>query len=862
MPSINVTNEEFLNTVFGEDWKWTHVTDFTDDPDSIPDGKHLHCWKGDFHSRYKFSTSPSNQYFTVSQFFADDQQVARRRKILFRHTNCIVLDDVREKLNIEEVNKLPTPAWILETSKGSEQWGYILDAPCTERPMVENLLDGLVANGLAPNGKDPGMKGVTRYVRLPGGYNTKAKRFIDGLPFKCEMLLWQPFNRVKIEELAAPFQVNLYANRRESRIDGAAAVMDHPLLELTDMIHIKEVRSDGRYDITCPWVDEHTGAVDNGSAIFTNGDGTIGFKCHHGNCDNRTGRDVLNIIQETYPKFGEELKMWQSRKAFAEVMNNDDIALPPIPAPPTPAPNMPQEVESSTYQSFFNALRSTNPDSDMGRKLAGELLKQVDSEPPMDRLRHHKELCDLMRWNKNEFKIILEDLRSSWYTASSGDVSFFNDVIYVGEQNRFFDASKRIFYTAEAYQNSYAHLDAEVRKTALTGGMVTKVDKIDYAPDKPAVFVERGIKYGNAWNDLNLRKGTQGDVSRWLDHFDVIGWGEHKQHILQFFAYTLLNPGKKINHMIIMGGPEGSGKDYLLEPLIKALGDHSATISGEELLGDFSDYGFCIKHLHINEAELGDRREAKAVSSKLKPLAAAPPDKIRINPKGVTPLSIRNIFSCTMTTNSYIPVTLDNGPSRRILALWSNLTPRDENDNLTPEWDDYWTDRWEWMKDKGGIDACIYYLRNCVSLEGFKPQSAPPVTQFLRDISDASKSPLQQTLESFIRIKKGAFERDIVTADDMLSTLKAGMLIAPDSMYVDVKHLTPHKINAVMRKMSKITEGQMSVSKYESGSTRTVWIIRHKVRYEILNKDQMKEEYDNQLLNIRKTTTLTAVPNN
>ena len=84
-----------------------------------------------------------------------------------------MLDDVKEKLNLEEVNRLPAPSWV-ETSKGSEQWGYILTEPCTERHQVENLLDGLVANGLAPDGRDPGMKGVTRYVRLPDGYNTKS----------------------------------------------------------------------------------------------------------------------------------------------------------------------------------------------------------------------------------------------------------------------------------------------------------------------------------------------------------------------------------------------------------------------------------------------------------------------------------------------------------------------------------------------------------------------------------------------------------------------------------------------------------------------------------------------------------------
>ena len=140
-------------------------------------------------------------------------------------------------------------------------------------------------------------------MRLPEGANNKASKLVDGKPFPCRITLWNPLNRVSIEQLATPFMVDLDAVRRESRIDGAAAVDDHPLLQIPDILTIKEVRSDGRFDITCPWVQEHTGQDDSGSAIFTNADGSIGFKCHHGNCQEKTGRDLLNYIDTQQPGF-------------------------------------------------------------------------------------------------------------------------------------------------------------------------------------------------------------------------------------------------------------------------------------------------------------------------------------------------------------------------------------------------------------------------------------------------------------------------------------------------------------------------------------------------------------------------------
>ena len=150
-----VNNDGFIKAIFGQDHLWCHVTDFIYDPGAIPKDKHLIAWKGDYYSRYNLAEK-TNQYFTISTFYCDDQNQARRRKALFRQTHCIVLDDVKEKLSLDQVQKLPQPSWILETSIGSEQWGYILNTPCTDRNRVENLLDGLVANGLAPGGKDPG----------------------------------------------------------------------------------------------------------------------------------------------------------------------------------------------------------------------------------------------------------------------------------------------------------------------------------------------------------------------------------------------------------------------------------------------------------------------------------------------------------------------------------------------------------------------------------------------------------------------------------------------------------------------------------------------------------------------------------
>jgi len=861
---IRVTDKEFIDAIFGEDAPWCHVTDFPYDPGNIPKDKHMIAWKGDYFSRYHFSPN-TNRYFTISTFYADETGVARRRKALYRQTHCLVLDDVREKLSEEAAAKLPRPSWILETSENSFQWGYIFLQPVTESSKIDNLNDGLIASELAPGGKDPGQRGVTRFVKLPSSINNKSSKLVNGQPFISKMHLWEPFNRVTIEQLAAPFAVDLDAVRRESRIDGAAAVSDHPLVNIPDIIHIKEVRSDGRFDITCPWVDEHTGADDSGSAVFTNADGSIGFKCHHGACQDRTGRDLLQFIDGQSSGFSGVLKNWQITREFAAISQPSFMSPPPavmpLPIPPdepvnfltSPPGSVIQETSNDAIQMLCDDLRREHPSSPRAREIASNILKFTDDLPKIDRMQWHTTVCDLMGWGKGDFKDILKDLRQQWYGEKISKAEFYDDVVYVKELNQFYDWKSRIFFSTEAFQNSFSHEDAEARKIALQDGRVKKVDRLDYAPKKPQVFIENDTVYANTWSDTTQAYGTKGGISYWREHFNALGWGQHMKHIEQWMAFTLRHPDQKINHMLLLGSSEGCGKDYLLYPLTKAMGENYTVISGEELLRDFDDHLLSTKYLHVNEAELGDRREALAVSNKLKPLAAAPPDTLRVNQKGIKPIKIRNIINASMTTNSMMPLRL-NGPSRRFFGVWSDLNPRDEDDNMTREWLDYWETRWNWMKAEGWQHVA-WHLMYQVDLSDFNPKEAPPMTDFLRDIKEASKSPMQQTLEVFIKKKHGSFRCDILTSADMSDTLKSGGAFSPNDMYVDGKYFTPVKTGMVLKEIGKYQQ----VVVFNLGYRVRLWILRNSAKYQSMDSATLYKEYERQMTEARGAVMLQVV---
>ena len=324
----DVTNGEFLQGIFGEHWATAHITGFDDDPSNITKERRAACWSGGYAATFGISIGWNN-YFTISQFEPDANNKARRRKSLFLATYVIVADDVKEKLPVEQVEKLPLPSYKLLTSPGSEQWGWILNTPCSDMDAVNNLLDGLVEKGLAPSGTDPGMKGVTRYVRLPQGVNTKGSRVEanGGTAPRCQLLEWHPERRHAIETLSAPFSIDLTAERHDARSGGATNLPDHPILQIPDIIHVKKMLSLGRYDITCPWTSEHTGTADDGAAVFTNDDGTIGFKCHHGSCEIRNRKDLMEYIEQRQEGFGNKLHMYELQIKFQDV---EEITVTPL----------------------------------------------------------------------------------------------------------------------------------------------------------------------------------------------------------------------------------------------------------------------------------------------------------------------------------------------------------------------------------------------------------------------------------------------------------------------------------------------------------------------------------------------------
>jgi hypothetical protein len=255
--------------------------------------------------------SALNWYFTLSTFRPVDGQY-RRKKEQFCRAFGVVLDDVGTKAAARDRLDACPPSYLIETSTGNFQAGYLFDKPCTELARVEALLAALVKAGLS----DPGATGPSaRLGRLPCGANGKYSPV-----FQCRLVEWHPARRYPIEqivELLGLEPIELAGNRRrrkssvKSERAGGEAQTDVFLPRATENAVVdalrqrglyKQALGDGKHDLTCPWLDEHTGQLDHGTAYFEPSEfyPVGGFKCQHGHgMDKRLGA-LLDFLGVTF----------------------------------------------------------------------------------------------------------------------------------------------------------------------------------------------------------------------------------------------------------------------------------------------------------------------------------------------------------------------------------------------------------------------------------------------------------------------------------------------------------------------------------------------------------------------------------
>lgn len=157
-----------------------------------------------------------NTYFSVAAVNQDPEDgLYKRRKSTFARMLALVVDDVA----LESLYS--PPSWVLETSPGKTQAGYLLDAEdpdCANEELCSAVVKSMTMRGFI--GGDISGNNAVRYVRLPVGTNQKPR--VTG-HFQHRMLVWRPEVRLTLEDACGAVGMDLDSVRSASVAAGSMA---------------------------------------------------------------------------------------------------------------------------------------------------------------------------------------------------------------------------------------------------------------------------------------------------------------------------------------------------------------------------------------------------------------------------------------------------------------------------------------------------------------------------------------------------------------------------------------------------------------------------------------------------------------
>lgn len=254
-----------------------------------------------------------NNYLNCSSFYPGEDGAFSVRKTQFSACHFLMLDDLGSKVPMDRLAGFPL-SFLIETSPANYQGGIVLAEPITDAETASKLLDALIGAGLC----DAGASGpASRWARLPVGINGKPKHADEsGAPFQCRLVEWNPDKRYTQEQIVEGLQLDLAPTGHQKKATQSSAESDRTAYTDGDDIHTPKAAENpvvaafkaralyktplgsGKHDVTCPWVEEHTDALDTGAAYFEPDDSYPlgGFCCQHSHRDKYKIGKVLEFL--------------------------------------------------------------------------------------------------------------------------------------------------------------------------------------------------------------------------------------------------------------------------------------------------------------------------------------------------------------------------------------------------------------------------------------------------------------------------------------------------------------------------------------------------------------------------------------
>lgn len=265
-------------------------------------------------------------------------------------------------------------------------------------------------------------------------------------------------------------------------------------------------------------------------------------------------------------------------------------------------------------------------------------------------------------------------------------------VVFWPEANRWIERETKQQLSPVSF-NSTPHLGIAISRSGMTGlrtasnillnsGHVQIVRGMTYLPGQPQMVTAdlNGKKsiYFNTWsaNEVPHFDVTDKDVTQWLDHLEYLFENEEdRNYLIDFLAHVCQKRGRKIRWAPVVVGNQGVGKDLMLRPIMKGLGEkfNTKTVQPERIMSNFNDFW----ETEFAVIEEISRTEKTDVYEKIKAIiSGSASNLVTIERKYEKPYEINLCVNMIFFTNHSDALNL-SADDRRFFVIHSYSKPRD-----------------------------------------------------------------------------------------------------------------------------------------------------------------------------------------
>lgn len=411
-------------------------------------------------------------------------------------------------------------------------------------------------------------------------------------------------------------------------------------------------------------------------------------------------------------------------------------------------------------------------------------------------------------------------LESAWKAGQATPTKWIKiakEWLYVASRDQFWSPSQNIFLKPTAFSKAFAEYIPYEKSTMATfltrGGLIETVMDFEFNPsEENRIFESKGGKYYNKYC-APVFDNCDGD-SQPFEEFLAYLVPENiaRDHLQKMIAYTIRNPGKKLDHALLIQSKQGLGKTTLTDIWRRLLGiENTRQTNSEEMASDFQSYLEDTILIVLEEMNLGGGMH---FYNKLKPLITS--SRAAVNIKHVQAREVDNHANFVFSTNLDVPLFIDPD-DRRIFMVNCPAEKRGA---------EYWQPFHDWLENNlGAIKG--YFDR--VDLSDFRPHAPPPETLAKLQLKKQSQTPLVQELSLSLEEERAPFNGDIFTIRQVQDLLRLqGM-----------KPEAPQKLAIALRKV-----GCEPLSQQRLGAGKvSLWTARNTGEWLVASTTEIMEAY-------------------